>query len=228
MKPLVSVFIVAIVCLSASVCKAADQDTLSAKYIIALHPFTILANGIKLELERRQLSSHLSFAVSPELYYGTIEGAKDNILIKANRDSIEVFGYGGSFTTRMYVLNDFKRGDVQNPISNFYLLGSLEVRRFGLDYTGRGWVIENENGLEIYRLKNIPQHNNITQIGANFGFGNTIFFGDNFFIDVMLHVRISKSYQNQNTIENVPFTDSFFTMKGNSFGFGFRFGLLFD
>ncbi|MBS1537344.1 MAG: hypothetical protein JST20_06310 [Bacteroidetes bacterium] len=227
MKPLISLFIITL-CLSASVCRAADQDSLSAKYIIALHPFTIFANGIKFEVERRQPGSHLSFAISPELYFGTIENAKNNILINANRDSIEVFGYGGSFTTRLYVNNNFKRGDTQNPISNFYLFGSFEVRRFGLDYTGRTWVVENENGIEIYRLKNIPQHNDITRIGVNFGFGNTIFFGDNFFIDAMLYARISKSFQNPNTIENVPFTDSFFTQKGNSFGFGFRFGLLFD
>ncbi len=208
--------------------RAAEKDTLSPFYLVSFHPLQIYGNGIKFEFERRLPNSHVSLSVSPEFYFGRIDGAKDNLLLGANRDTVEVLGFGICAAARAYASNNPRRGDMENPVSNFYLYGSLEFRSFGLDYTGKSWTLEHENGIDIYRLKSTKLHNSILRINSNIGIGNTIFFGNEFFIDLFVYARVCKAFENPSSLENVPYTDGFFTMTGNSLGMGFRFGLMFN
>lgn len=209
-------------------CRASERDTLSTFYLLSLHPLQIFGNGIKLDVERRLPNSHLSLSISPEFYFGRIDGAKDNLLLGANKDTVEVLGFGICAAARAYVSKNPLQGDMHNPVSNFYLYGSLEFRSFGLDYTGKAWTMERENGIDIYRLHSTKIHNSIVRINTNIGIGNTVFFGDEFFIDLFIYARVCKAFENPSSSENVPYSDGFFTMTGNSLGLGFRLGLMFN
>lgn len=217
-----------LICCTTMLCRAEGSDTVATNYLISIHPLQMLARGIKSEVEAKIPGSHLSLAVSPEIYYGDIKAAKDNIMVNANRDNISVFGLGACGTGRYFIGSRLHHENKSNPVANFYLLGSLEFRWFDLDYKGKAWVLVRENGIDIYRLLDANQNNSIVRIGANVGIGALFFFGKDFFCDFSLYQRISKAYQHQSTQENAPFADDFFTLTGNSVGFGFRLGLLLD
>ena len=235
MKQLLSC--VLFLCLLVSPSSAVElADSSSTTYLFGLHPLQMIANGFKIELERRPSMSPFSLSISPEFYFGSLEKADKNIMIYANHGTIDVLGYGVNFSGRLYVSSlldrssngNYKRRDIQQPFSNFYVFGAAEYRYFDLTYFNRGWVTIRENGIDVYQMGDIQQNNIIQRIGMNVGIGNTIFFGDSFFFDLFLYSRISKSYQSPANQETKPFTDSFFTLTGNSFAMGFRFGLLFE
>ncbi|MBK9246831.1 MAG: hypothetical protein IPM69_01645 [Ignavibacteria bacterium] len=216
--------------------KAAPTDSLSANYMVGLHPLQLIVNGFKVEVERRASGSPYSFSLSPEFYFGTIEDANTNIMLYANRDVVDVTGFGINLSTRIYVYDmivrsnsvNYKRHDNQDPFSNFYLFGALEYRYFDLNYSGKGWIRSQENGIDIYKFGDIEQQNSVHRGGLNIGIGNTIFFGDRFFVDFFGYSRISKAFQSPDSEESLPYKDRFFTLSGNSFALGFRFGLLFE
>ncbi|MBI3259870.1 MAG: hypothetical protein HYZ54_10410 [Ignavibacteriae bacterium] len=187
------------------ICRASEGDSLSTNYLISLHPLQMFANGIKVEVERRLPNSHFSIGVSPEFYFGAIDDARDNLLVSANKDTVEVLGFGICVNARAYVSNNPKFGGLQNPVSNFYLFGALEFRSFGLDYTGKAWTLEQENGIEIYRLRNTQIHNSIIRVNVNLGIGNTIFFGNDLFMDLFAYTRVSKAYDNPNKLDNISY-----------------------
>lgn len=213
----------------------ADTSSSTASYIVGLHPLQLIVNGFKVELERRAAQSAFSFSVSPEFYFGTFDHADNNIMLFANHSVIDVLGYGVNVSGRYYVSELFNRVSSNNKFtkyekssSNFYLFSALEYRYFDLSYYSRGWVAFRENGVDLYKLSDIEQTNTVQRIGFNLGIGNTVFLGDRFYIDFFVYSRISKAFQAPKMKESTPFKDDFFTLTGNSFALGFRFGLLLE
>ena len=233
MKVIITAAVVVLLAFIGGKAEVADSaevaDTMpGAQYLFGIYPFQMFAMGLKLEVERREAGSRFSFALSPEFYSGEIEHANDNVMVDANRDRISVSGWGAGAITRYYVTDEFKKGDTRRALvkANFYLFAALEYRSFSLDYTAKSWVKIRENGMDIYRLRDVEVTTDITRINGNIGIGAVLFFGDVFIADAFLYSRASKAYQTSNATENQPYKDSFFTNTGNSFAFGFRFGLL--
>lgn len=207
---------------------AQNRSDSAMQYTVSMHPFQMLARGIKLEIERRAAGSRFSFSVSPEFYYGDIESAKDNIMVDANRDSISTLGWGVGAAARLYALPQFEWNKSGEPRANFYLFFGLEYRKFSLEYSTKAWTLQRENGLDIYRLTNVTANNSTYRVNANLGIGAMMFWGDAFFADAFFYNRVSAAHQKSDVMENVIYKDGFFVSSGNSFAFGFRFGLRLD
>ncbi|MFN8358462.1 MAG: hypothetical protein U0264_00980 [Candidatus Kapaibacterium sp.] len=229
--------IVLTVVLGSTVASSAAErsDSVSTSYLIGFHPLQLIANGLRVELEHHSGLGQFSLSAAPELYFGTFENASDNIMLFANHDNIDILGFGITMTGRYYVSEILHRAPTgsphtlvdQQPYSNFYLFLGAEYRNVKLTYATRGWIPYIENGVEYYRFGDIDQTSTIQRIGAQLGIGNTMFFGDRFFMDFFLYTRITKAFQTQNRVDAPGYKDSYFTLTGNSFALGFRFGLLF-
>lgn len=204
-----------------------ESDT-AVQYTLSTHPFQMFAGGIKLEAERRAAGSRFSFSVSPEFYYGNIENAKSNIMVAANHDSISVLGWGVGAAARLYAMPQFAWEKGGEPRANFYLILGIEYRSYNLEYPTKAWIQQRENGIDIYRLTNVTANNSAYRSSINLGIGAVIFWGDQFFTDIFFYNRVSKAMQQSDVMANVIYKDGFFVNSGNSFAFGFRFGLRLD
>ncbi len=204
------------------------ESSPSAQYLYAMHPLQMIARGMKIEVERREPNSMLSFSLLPEFYYGDIENADNNIMIDANRDTISVLGWGAEANARFYVKPSFIWIENGEPATNIYLICGLGYKNIALDYSAKAWTIQTENGRDIYRLTNTSVHNTINRINAQIGLGILVFWGRNIFSDIFLYNRVSSANQHSDAMENVAYKDSYFLNAGNSFAFGFRLGIRFD
>ncbi len=231
--------VLTIVFMSVGTCYSADggsaADSMKTSYLFSLHPLQLIANSWRVELERKPEQSPLSLSISPEFYFGVFENASNNIMLFANHDSIEILGYGLTLSGRYYVSDGLNRAPAgsqqtltdQRPYSNFYIFSAVEYRHVDLTFFTRGWIKYRENGIDIYKMGDVEQATTIQRVGANLGLGNTIFFGDRFFMDFFLYMRITKAFQSSALADSKVYKDSYFTLSGNSFALGFRFGLLF-
>lgn len=216
-------------CISISNSKSTNLDSIDTQYLIGFHPIRLMAQGMKFDLEQRKLSNNFSYSISPQLYYGEIQQANENVLVDANKDNVNVFGFGVEFSGRYYVSKIFKRDKMDFDFlkhSNFYVFTSLEYLHSSLDYNDKAWVKSLENGVEIFTLEDVMQNSATNKISLGIGMGDNILIGENFFMDFILYSSLNKTFVSRPQNENTAYKDEFFIENGNTFVFVFRFGLL--
>lgn len=231
MNQISRVLLVVGLCLSTSIQESHSQaivDSIKQDSwtLFSLHPLSTVYNEMKLDIERKFPNSRLSLFISPELSSGTFIGAKSNVFIDANRDTIDVSGFGTQVGMKYHVLLSNFGSKYSTDIVAIYTISSLRFASYGLDYTARVWEPYTDNGVEYLQLVDKKQTNSISQFEFAVGIGGSAIMGGSFFLDCWLSYSMISSRQKPAFVESTTFSDRHFSAKGVSIALGVKIGVV--